>query len=79
MASRFADVVLPEMFGTPFSPVITRALDKLLAFDQLSRIYESVREGADIVSNLIAHLGVNFHVSNEDLSRIPRSGPVILT
>jgi putative hemolysin len=79
VASRFAEAVLPEMFGTAVPPVITRALDRLLAFDQLSHVYESLREGTDIISSLVAHMGVNIRVSNDDLARIPRSGPVILT
>ena len=51
MASRFAEAVFPKMFGTAIPPVITRALDRLLAFDKLSHLYESLREGADIVSS----------------------------
>jgi putative hemolysin len=61
------------------SPMVARGLDRLLAFDQLSQLYESVREGADIVSSLIVHMDVKFRVLNEDLARVPRSGPVILT
>ena len=79
MPSRFAEAVFPEMFGMNLPGVLTRALDRLLAFDQLSQIYESVRDRADIVSGLIAQLGVKICLSDEDLARVPESGPVILT
>src|SRR4051812_1271434 len=67
------------MFGAALPPVVTQALDRVLAFDKLSQLYNSVRGCADIASGLLAHMRVKLRISDEDLARVPKTGPVIVT
>ncbi len=60
-----------------FGPVVSR----LLRFDAINQRYrESLalqRGGGNYFENCLSVLGVRFEISNEDLERIPRTGPLV--
>jgi putative hemolysin len=61
---------------TPVGP----AIERLLAFDRLRRLYEIARaEAGDggAPERLLSLLGITWHIEPADLDRIPRSGPVL--
>ena len=72
------------LFDQRFRPLlrpIELALEKLLMLDRLGQVFESAilsESGESMFDNLLAQLGIRYHVEPEDLSRIPARGPAVL-
>jgi putative hemolysin len=71
---------LDVLFPAPLPRPVQTAVERLLALDRLASLYEAARRsgGADsIFDAVLGLLGVKAKVSEEDLARIPRTGPVV--
>lgn len=75
--SPFADPVRSKMFS-----VVGGTIEKLLAIDQVNQIYFTTAEkGASEVhfaDRILETMEVDYHVSDADMARIPRAGPVVV-
>ena len=77
LTSPFQDPIRRKMFS-----VVGGTVEKILAFDKLNHIYfqtsESPAEGAEHFSDRILNtMKVEYDVSEQDLERIPKTGPVV--
>ena len=72
--------VLRQMAPAP----VAGALGKILRIDDLDRVVERIRAGRDVSKGLtfaeetLRALGVEIRVRQEELARIPRTGPVVV-
>lgn len=66
-----------EKFG---GEVIAKLLMQILKFNKVNKVYSETKdkEGIEFVNSVITHLGINFEVSDDDLSRIPEDKPFIV-
>jgi putative hemolysin len=64
----------PALAGLP------RFAGKLLPLEQAHELYERVRSSADgfVLENLLREMDVDLRVSDADVERIPRKGPVVV-
>ncbi len=53
-------------------------LDKLLSLDQLRNLYQTASRTDGFHRNLLSHLDIHLQLSDADLARIPRTGPLIV-
>lgn len=66
------------------APAITRVLDRISGLGEMREIYRRVRErhgfldSANFVNATVDALGVTLGVSEDDLKRIPKSGPLVV-
>jgi putative hemolysin len=61
--------------------LLTPAIEKALAFDELNAIYRRVQQRqdtGDFCHQVLEELGVQLRISREDLDRIPRSGGLVV-
>lgn len=56
---------------------VAAAVNKLLQIDKLEQLYESARAGGEFSRKLLDELHIDLRISNSDLEKIPKSGPVI--
>ncbi|MBF0487461.1 MAG: lysophospholipid acyltransferase family protein [Nitrospirae bacterium] len=63
-----------------FYPIIRAALERLMSFDRLNKLYEELtkREGGCFVTKTLQALNVKYEISDEEIRRIPASGPVVV-
>ena len=53
------------------------AVNRFLKIDQLERLYDTARVGGSLAVDLLRELGVQVQVSQSDLDKIPKKGPVV--
>lgn len=60
---------------------VVGSVEKLLAIDQINAIHQNVPQNTsvqDFCENCLSHLNINYSVTDEELSWIPTSGPLVL-
>lgn len=75
--AEFNDPFRQKLFG-----FLQGTLEKVFSLDELNRIYNDVKQNQDdrsFVEQLVERLNIRFEINEEDLERIPRSGPVVVT
>ena len=63
------------------SPIATKFLEKTLCIDRLNEIYAQIQAnegGAQFVDKVLECMGISYEINEEDLSRIPVEGPVVV-
>jgi putative hemolysin len=72
---------IQKSFQDRLSPMAKAMLRKLINTDKLQRLYQQMRSQTmpgNVCDSLLRGLGISYRVSEADLSRIPRRGPVIV-
>jgi putative hemolysin len=66
--------------NAPLLAGMPRFAEKLLPLDEAHKLYQRVRDSADgfVLENLLHEMRVDLRVSDADLERIPRKGPVVV-
>ncbi|MBF0552932.1 MAG: lysophospholipid acyltransferase family protein [Nitrospirae bacterium] len=61
-------------------PIIRAALERLMSFHLLNKLYEELteREGGCFITKTLQALDVKYEISEEDIRRIPASGPAVV-
>lgn len=84
-ATTFRPFRLPNRFSGPVRRALfagaSPAFEKAMAFDALNGIYQRVRAQNDpghFAENALAALGVTFDIAEEELSQVPREGPLVV-
>lgn len=72
--------MLGRIAPKPLPAPVSSAIEKILRIDQFERLYDDAgrREGADFGSKVLAALNATVSVSQDDLARIPASGPLVV-
>jgi putative hemolysin len=75
--------LLDEPLRSILSPV-EPLVERLFGLDRCREVFEAVRrtgcaDGASAIRRMLQLLAVDYRASNEELDRIPRSGPLIVT
>src|SRR5690349_8645659 len=79
-ATGFSGVLRRNLLGTPNRSAQDLLWEKFLFLDRLRDLYQKARKPEDrpILENLLAELQIACQVDPEDLSRIPKTGPVVV-
>ncbi len=75
------DGILPASLPNSLQTLLTEAGERALGLRPLRDLYERARtaaDGASFFTRILEELEVKYDVSDVDLSRIPRTGPVIV-
>lgn len=76
LTSPFKDPVRRRMFS-----VVGGALEKLFALDQISNVYYAAaqnKEDRRFADKLLKVLNISYEISDVDLARIPKTGPIVV-
>jgi putative hemolysin len=61
--------------------LVKRPIQRLTGLEALGRKYQQVQQipaGLEFVDSALAHLNITVHISDSDLERIPKEGPVLV-
>jgi putative hemolysin len=75
------DAVLRNLFPVAIPKPVDGALGRILGLRQAANLYRDLiaeRDDRPLTDRLLSHLHVTYRVSNRDLDRIPRQGPVVI-
>lgn len=70
-------MVFSELPSNRLPAAFASAVNRFLKLDELERFYEKSRSDKPLAGEMLRELGIRVQVSERDLARVPKTGPVI--
>ncbi|MCG6551682.1 MAG: 1-acyl-sn-glycerol-3-phosphate acyltransferase [Candidatus Magnetominusculus sp. LBB02] len=61
-----------------FNPIVKAALERLMSFDRLNKLYGQLPSGGCFISKTLQALDVKYDISENDIRHIPATGPAVV-